>query len=87
VQDKKLGELVAAVVVVRQGQQATEQEIIDHAKKLLPRHSVPVMIMLQKEKDENQEARIQRSPNGKVVKKDLKIIVEKEYQRRTKAKL
>lgn len=87
VSDKKLGELVAAVVVVREGEKASEQEIIDDAKKHLPRHSVPVMVMLKNEKDDKGEARIVRSPNGKVVKKDLKVIVEKEWQRRTKAKL
>lgn len=87
VSDKKLGELVAAVVVLRQGAKATEQEIIDDSKKHLPRHSVPVFVMLQNERDENQEARIVRNANGKQVKKDLKVIVEREWQKRTRAKL
>lgn len=89
VSDAKMGELPAAVVVLRANAgKVTEQDIIEDAKKHLPRHSVPVFVMLRSPKDESSELRIERNPNGKIVKNELKKVVEKEWQKRGgKAKL
>ena len=69
VSDAKMGELPAAVVVLRANAgKVTEQDIIEDARKHLPRHSVPVFVMLRSPKDESSELRIERNPNGKIVK-------------------
>lgn len=69
VSDRKLGELPAAVVVLRPSAKGvTEQSIIEGAKSHLPRHAVPVMVMLRTSDDPANELRIERNPNGKIVK-------------------
>lgn len=74
VSDKKLGELPAAVVVLRpNAKDTTEQQIIEESKKHLPKHSVPVMVILRKSNDDP-ELRIERNPNGKIVKSELLAI-------------
>lgn len=117
--DKRLGELPAAVVVIRPNAgKVTEEEIIENSRQFLPKHEVPVMVMLREPKDANDDSglRIERNANGKIVKSEcgvvsvkgprrirlrvpcssvltlsspdeLKKVVEKEWQRRTKAKL
>lgn len=49
VPDKRLGELVAAVVSVKPSYfgQVTEESLIQTARKKLPRFAVPVMIIVQ----------------------------------------
>ena len=72
VSDAKLGELPAAVVVVRKSAAGTasERDIIEHTKQFLPRHCVPVMVVLQMPSDCNPELRIERNPTGKIVKRE-----------------
>lgn len=72
VSDKKLGELPAAVVVLRPtAKGTTEKEIIEESKKHLPRHAVPVMVIIRTSEDDDPELRIERNPNGKIVKRKL----------------
>lgn len=87
VKDPKLGELPAAVVVLRPGSKVTEADIIDASRKHLPRHAVPVMVMLRLPTDDDASTRIERNPNGKIVKAQLKKVVDQEWQRRNRAKL
>lgn len=91
VSDKRLGELPAAVVVIRPNAigKVTEEQIIEDTRQYLPKHEVPVMVMLREPKDANDDSglRIERNANGKIVKNELKKVVEKEWQRRTRAKL
>lgn len=75
VSDKKLGELPAAVVVLRPtAKDTTEQQIIEESKKHLPKHSVPVMVIIRKSNDDP-ELRIERNPNGKIVKSEFSLIL------------
>ncbi|KAL5480310.1 hypothetical protein ACEPAI_1580 [Sanghuangporus weigelae] len=79
VPDPRLGELVAAVVATKphyKGQVA-EEEVIDNARKLLPAHAVPVLVLVQDEL-------IERNANGKIVKTDLRKRVRREWARRLK---
>jgi len=78
VPDKRLGELVAAVVVPRSawtGGKVKEAELIDIAKKSLPGFAVPVMIIIQDEP-------LARNPGGKVLKKEYRAFAKKEWERR-----
>lgn len=71
VSDKKMGELPAAVVVLRPAAAGTtEIQIIDDVKQYLPRHAVPVMVMIRRPKDEESDLRIERNANGKIVKSE-----------------
>ena len=75
VSDRKLGELPAAVVVLRSSASGTkEDEIIEDVKKYLPRHAVPVMVMLRNQQGLNSESdiRIERNANGKIVKRECR---------------
>ncbi|KAL5512438.1 hypothetical protein ACEPAG_3430 [Sanghuangporus baumii] len=79
VPDPRLGELVAAVVATKphyKGQVA-EEEVIENARKLLPAHAVPVLVLVQDEL-------IERNANGKIVKTDLRKRVRREWARRLK---
>ena len=51
VPDKRLGELVAAVVATREHfkGQVTEESVIENASRRLPKHAVPVMVLVQEE--------------------------------------
>jgi len=79
VPDRRLGELVAAVVSIKHAfhGKVTEASVIDHSRKLLPAHAVPVMVLLQEEL-------IERNANGKIVKGDLRARVRKEWAERQK---
>ncbi|KAI5121730.1 hypothetical protein M0805_009023 [Coniferiporia weirii] len=79
VPDKRLGELVAAVVATKPHfhGKVTEEELIEVAKRTLPPHAVPVMVLVQDEF-------IERNANGKIVKDDLRKRVRKEWARRQK---
>lgn len=73
VTDKRLGELPAAVVVIRPNAgKVTEQDIIDDCKKHIPKHEIPVMVMLREPKDASDDSglRIERNANGKIVKSE-----------------
>lgn len=90
VKDEKLGELPAALVVLRVGEKykkTTEKDIIAAVKAHLPRHAVPVMVMLRSPGSDDASTRIERNPNGKIVKTQLRKIVDAEWQRRNKSKL
>ncbi|KAH8113106.1 long-chain-fatty-acid-CoA ligase [Phellopilus nigrolimitatus] len=75
--DKRLGELVAAVVTTKPHfcGQVKEEEVIAIAKKSLPLHAVPVMVLVQDEL-------IERNAAGKIVKDVLRKRVRKEWIRR-----
>jgi acyl-CoA synthetase (AMP-forming)/AMP-acid ligase II len=49
VPDQRLGELVSAFVIPKNGTTITEDEIIDLCKKSLPIFAVPVMVIVQNE--------------------------------------
>ncbi|KAF9566756.1 long-chain-fatty-acid-CoA ligase [Agrocybe pediades] len=77
VPDERLGELVTAVVSVRpefQGQ-VTEDALIAHAKSLLPKFAVPVMVVLL-------DAAFERTPSGKIVKGELRKIAKAQWKLR-----
>ncbi|KDR83762.1 hypothetical protein GALMADRAFT_236121 [Galerina marginata CBS 339.88] len=67
VPDKRLGELVAAVVSVKPAfhGKVTEAALVTLAQKSLPKFAVPVMILIQNEPFE-------RTPSGKILKADLR---------------
>ncbi|KAF8165363.1 hypothetical protein B0H34DRAFT_688919 [Crassisporium funariophilum] len=69
VPDKRLGELVAAVVSVKPPyhSQVTEASLVSIAQKSLPKFAVPVMIIVQNEPFE-------RTPSGKILKADLRKV-------------
>ncbi|KAK8849472.1 hypothetical protein IAR55_004805 [Kwoniella newhampshirensis] len=77
-----LGEVVGVVVSLRQGRgqgedkNATEQSIISHARRNLPRYAVPEMVLIY------HELALPRNVNGKIVKKDLKLMAVEEWERR-----
>ncbi|KAF9041971.1 acetyl-CoA synthetase-like protein [Hymenopellis radicata] len=75
--DKRLGELVAALVKLKPGYtgKVNEKTLLALAKKLLPRFAVPVMIVLQDQEFEH-------TPSGKVLKAQLRIAAQKEWERR-----
>ncbi|KAL0949958.1 hypothetical protein HGRIS_009978 [Hohenbuehelia grisea] len=77
VPDKRLGELVAAVVSVRPAYQGriTEETLISVARKRLPRYAVPVMILVQDEP-------LEHTPSGKILKGDLRRLAREEWMRR-----
>lgn len=53
-----------------------EQELIALVAKSRPKHEVPVMVVLRDE--------IVRNANGKIVKKDIKVEMNKIWEERTK---
>ncbi|PAV15027.1 long-chain-fatty-acid- ligase [Pyrrhoderma noxium] len=77
VPDKRLGELVAAVVTTKSHfhGQVTEADVIKRAREHLPAHAVPVMVLVQDEM-------IERNANGKIMKDVLRTRVRKEWARR-----
>jgi long-chain acyl-CoA synthetase len=61
--DPILGEVVKAVLVLKQGQQATETEIQEFCQKYLADYKVPKYVCFVDE--------LPRNPAGKVIKKGL----------------
>ncbi|KAF8974758.1 hypothetical protein BDZ97DRAFT_1775265 [Flammula alnicola] len=84
VPDKRLGEIVAAVVSIKPAYQGkvTEQSLIALAQKSLPKFAVPVMVVIQNEQFE-------RTPSGKILKADLRKVAAEAWSKRStqKAKL
>lgn len=74
VPDEQMGEIVAAVVVLKGGTTVHEADLLAFAAKTLPKHTVPVMVLLKRE--------IPRNATGKVLKKDIKEELRQEWQRR-----
>jgi acyl-CoA synthetase (AMP-forming)/AMP-acid ligase II len=62
--DAKWGEIVQAVVVLKPGQKATEQEIIEHCKKTLAGYKCPKAVAFWDA--------IPKTVVGKIIKKDIK---------------
>lgn len=80
VPDDRLGELVAAVVVVKHKSSApSEKELQQLVASKLPKHCVPVMIDIQFED-------VPRNAAGKVLKKDLKTRMSKKWAEANKSK-
>ncbi|KAK0239392.1 hypothetical protein EDD85DRAFT_447908 [Armillaria nabsnona] len=79
VPDKRLGELVAAVVTVKPSWRGKvkEKKLLSLVKKLLPKFAVPVMVMVQ-------DGEFVHTPSGKIVKSTLRIAAQKEWERRTR---
>ncbi|EJD00631.1 long-chain-fatty-acid-CoA ligase [Fomitiporia mediterranea MF3/22] len=79
VPDRRLGELVAAVVATKPHYkgQVSEEEVIDIARRLLPPHAVPVMVLVQ-------DDLIERNANGKIMKDSVRKRVRREWARRLK---
>ncbi|TFY81448.1 hypothetical protein EWM64_g2562 [Hericium alpestre] len=77
VPDKKLGELVSVVVSVKPAYhgKVKEEEVIDTARKRLPRFAVPVMILFS-------EDRLPRNPAGKILKNELRKVARAEWEKR-----
>ncbi|TFK28758.1 long-chain-fatty-acid-CoA ligase [Coprinopsis marcescibilis] len=75
VPDKRLGELVAAVVSIkpRHRDRVTEAELLAKAKTLLPIFAVPVIIVIQKEP-------FDRTPSGKILKPQLREIAREAWR-------
>ncbi|MBV9309715.1 MAG: acyl-CoA synthetase [Solirubrobacterales bacterium] len=63
VEDEKFGQRLRAFVVVRDGQDASEEELKDHVKSNLARYKVPREIVFVDE--------LPRNPTGKVLKREL----------------
>ncbi|KDQ17294.1 hypothetical protein BOTBODRAFT_30106 [Botryobasidium botryosum FD-172 SS1] len=78
VPDRRLGELVAAIVVPKQawkGGKVLEAELIEAAKKSLPGFAVPVMIIVQDEP-------LEHNATGKILKPPLRDLAREEWERR-----
>lgn len=84
VADEKMGELVAAFVTIKdqfRGNPPTEAELIAHVRTILPRHAVPVMVVV------DPVGEIIRNATGKTLKSAIKIDVAKIWKQRTESKL
>jgi acyl-CoA synthetase (AMP-forming)/AMP-acid ligase II len=64
VPDEKWGEAIKAVVVLKEGCTATEQEIINHCKELLSGYKKPQSVDFVKE--------LPKNPNGKVARRNVR---------------
>ncbi|KAF7332194.1 hypothetical protein MKEN_00100400 [Mycena kentingensis (nom. inval.)] len=71
VPDKRLGELVAAVVVAKPEANLTEESLLAVARARLPAFAVPVMILFRKEMEHN--------PAGKIMKPPLRRLAAAEW--------
>jgi acyl-CoA synthetase (AMP-forming)/AMP-acid ligase II len=74
VPDAQWGEVVKAIVVLRQGASASEAELIEHARKSLASYKRPRSVDF--------VAELPRNPSGKVLKKDLREPFWKGHSRR-----
>ncbi|PBK66548.1 acetyl-CoA synthetase-like protein [Armillaria solidipes] len=79
VPDKRLGELVTALVTLKPGYRGSinEKKLLATARKLLPKFAVPVMIVLK-------DGEFDHTPSGKIIKAQLRVIAREEWIRRTK---
>ncbi|KAF8639785.1 hypothetical protein AX17_001045 [Amanita inopinata Kibby_2008] len=77
VPDKRLGELVAAIVSVKAGYstQVTERSLISSVRKSLPKFAVPVMIVVM-------DQPMERTPSGKIMKGELRKLARDEWEKR-----
>ncbi|KDQ17285.1 hypothetical protein BOTBODRAFT_602185 [Botryobasidium botryosum FD-172 SS1] len=78
VPDARLGELVTVVAVPKnpwKGGKITEEELMGHANKSLPRFAVPVMIVVRDEP-------LERNPAGKILKKELREMMRDRWLQR-----
>ncbi|KAJ7129698.1 hypothetical protein C8R44DRAFT_777431 [Mycena epipterygia] len=76
VPDKRLGELVAAVVSLKPEyrEKITEGSLIDLARTRLPSFALPVIIIFQDE--------LQHNPSGKILKAELRGVAAREWEKR-----
>jgi len=74
---KTLGEVVAAVVSLKPSfiGKVTEASLIKASRKILPKHAVPVIILLQADP-------LERTPSGKIVKGTLRQIAKVAWEKR-----
>ncbi|WWD20097.1 hypothetical protein CI109_104571 [Kwoniella shandongensis] len=73
-----LGEVVGAIVSLRDetnSGKVSEEVVIGHVKGLLPRYAVPAMVLIH-------DGQLPRNVNGKILKKELKIIALREWEKR-----
>ncbi|KAG7440416.1 long-chain-fatty-acid-CoA ligase [Guyanagaster necrorhizus] len=77
VPDKRLGELVTALVTLKPSYRGriTEKKLLETARKLLPKFAIPVMIVLQ-------DGEFDHTPSGKIIKARLRVTAQKEWVRR-----
>lgn len=71
--EERLGEQVAAVVMIRKGCDLTEQELLDFLESRLARFKIPSIIYLQREP-------LPRGATGKIFKKKIREEKSKELQ-------
>jgi len=64
VPDEKLGESIQAVVVIRQGEKVTEQDILDFCQQRLPDYASPKSVVFVE--------RLPRNPAGKILRRALR---------------
>ncbi|KAK0481299.1 hypothetical protein IW261DRAFT_1470086 [Armillaria novae-zelandiae] len=79
VPDKRLGELVAALVTLKPGyrRRINEKKLLAISRKLLPKFAVPVMIVVK-------DGEFDHTPSGKIIKTRLRVMAREEWARRTK---
>lgn len=75
-----LGEVVGAVVTLREsakarGVKVTEESILGHVRSKLPKHAMPAMVIIW-------EGGLPKNVNGKTMKKEIKSVAVKEWERR-----
>lgn len=77
VPDKRLGELVAAIVSIKPAfrGQVTEAELILRAQKSLPKFAVPVMVVIV-------DHALERTPSGKIVKGIARKLARRHWEDR-----
>ncbi|KAJ7068258.1 hypothetical protein C8F01DRAFT_1117516 [Mycena amicta] len=78
VPDERLGELVAAVVVVKPGHSLTEESLIALARTRLPHFAIPVMVIFAVELEHNAA--------GKIMKGEARKSAAQEWAKRAKVK-
>jgi len=69
--DKKWGEIVCAFVVLREGEEVSEEDLIKWSKKKLASYKCPKKIIFIKDKD------MPRNATGKILHKELREMVKK----------
>ncbi|KIJ37523.1 hypothetical protein M422DRAFT_33642 [Sphaerobolus stellatus SS14] len=77
--DKRLGELVAALVVLRREHvgKVTEEDLLELVRPQLPAFALPSLIVIQKEE-------IERNAAGKTLKREIRKDLAKEWEKRNK---
>lgn len=78
--DYMLGELVGAIVTVKEAHRSdppTEESLTALVRSLLPKHCTPVMVIIS-------YGEILRNVNGKIMKKELKVELNKVWEERNK---